>query len=119
MNTQQQGVSSQADLKRVEQDQRLEGRDGTLILDNGAVTNVIDWVINILVTRSGDRTWTARFHVPNEIAFLALLSAHRVAGQFVNGENIKFLGTLIAVQREGETLYCVCQGEGNLQVETG
>jgi hypothetical protein len=119
MDTQHQGASLQSDLRRVVQDQRLDGKDGTLILDTGAVTNVTDWVINVVVTRSGESSWTARFHVPDEVSFSALLAAHRVSGQFLNGEKVKFLGALIGVQREGETLYCIAQGAGNLQIEAG
>jgi hypothetical protein len=117
MNIEDHSHSSQSDLKTIDHDQRLDGTEGILMLDTGAVIAVRDWVINLVVTRSGDTSWTARFHVPSELAIPSLLSAHRAAGQFLNGEQVKFLGTLVSVQREQQTMYCVCQGEGHLQVE--
>jgi hypothetical protein len=90
-----QGPSVQRDRRTVDHDERLEGTEGIPVLDNGAILAVTDWVINIVVTQSGETLWTAHLHVPDELAIPALLSADRDAGQCINGEKVKFLGTLI------------------------
>jgi len=107
--------SNRVESNRMRSDERYEGSHGFVILDSGATLLIEQWVLTIVETVSDALHWTARFLAKDGISIDALRGANSAAGHFdVDGEQFRFLGSLISVQREEGSLYCVCQGSGDL-----
>jgi hypothetical protein len=109
------GMSERAGTNRMRSDERFHGSHGFVVLDNGATLLIEHWVLTVVETISDAMHGTARFLAKDGLSIDALRFASSAAGHFdVDGEQLRFLGSLISVQREQDSYYCVCQGSGDL-----